>query len=446
MNHTTQANCHDIQTPQKVCDGYFQSPWSCEDGGPHRQQSVTGIQGPNIQPDERLKISANRRLCTGTMVILRAPGELYVLHTDTLRDKIGFRCSAYVEKLDSKTLKTITKSGALSGGRWWPGGICAHKNGDLYVTFGQFLHRLNSECEPKGSYRLPQDLPYNSHMVLDNGYLVTKPISEQGKSWMVIIDPETMLEACPRVELPEPSISRLSAFGNTVYVTGITTIYRYHFDAETNQLKIDLRWSLDYVGNSTQEYGWDPVIDDNNVWFMDNGKHLMGSRSLSMLNSGVSPTPNRLIRVSTHDCKDYSAVAISNRSHGSITNPPLYCPQRNIVVAYDSSNSVVQAWRHCPDTQVLTPLWRREDFSMGGHTIYYPDTGEVFTTDYQSLKTVKGIKEGENSVVLNIETGLEHARQPLRQYTQSCCFPAPGFGRDIYWLGLDKLTRLTITP
>ena len=33
------------------------------------------------------------------------------------------------------------------------------------------------------------------------------------------------------VDMPEPSMSRLSASGNTVYVTGIRTIYRYHFDA-----------------------------------------------------------------------------------------------------------------------------------------------------------------------------------------------------------------------
>ncbi|MGH1371739.1 MAG: hypothetical protein ACRBBW_06890 [Cellvibrionaceae bacterium] len=441
MNKKTSLT---IETPTQIAGGYYPSPWSCEDGGPTRQQAVTSVKGPKIQRRESLHLQASRRICTGNMMVLRDPGEVYLMHVDTLRDRIGMSCSSHVEKLDPKTLKTVKRSKPLPGGRWWPGGICVHRNGDLYVSFGRYVHRLDADCNLKSSYHLPQDLPYNSHMVLDNGYLITKPISDTETSWMLVIDPETMQEACTRIELPEPSISRLSAQGNTVYVTGVTTIYRYHFHDETGELELDTQWSLDYVGQSTQEYGWDPVIDENNIWFIDNGKHRMGGSAISMLNAGISATPNRLIRVSTHDSSDYSMTPICNRSHGSVTNPPLYCPQRNIVVAYDSSNSVIQAWRHDRKTQALTELWTRNDFSIGGHTIYYPDSGEIFTTDYQSLKSLKALREGENSVVLDIETGLEKSRVALRQYTQSCCFPAPGFGRDIYWLGLDKLTYLTI--
>ena len=81
---------------------------------------------------------------------------------------------------------------------------------------------------------------------------------------------------------------------------------------------------------------------------------------------------------------------------------------------------------------------------MGGHTIYYADTGEIVTADYQSLKTLRGLREGENSVVLDIETGTEKARVPMGNYIQSAVFPCPGWNRDFYWLGLDRLTRIGV--
>jgi hypothetical protein len=68
----------------------------------------------------------------------------------------------------------------------------------------------------------------------------------------------------------------------------------------------------------------------------------------------------------------------------------------------------------------------------------------MVTADYQSLKTIRGIMQGESSVILDIETGREKARVTMNNYMQSCCFPAPGFGRDYYWLGLDKLTYVSV--
>jgi hypothetical protein len=46
--------------------------------------------------------------------------------------------------------------------------------------------------------------------------------------------------------------------------------------------------------------------------------------------------------------------------------------------------------------------------------------------------------------VLDIETGMEKARVPMGNYMQSAVFPAPGWGRDFYWLGLDRLTRIAV--
>ncbi len=98
----------------------------------------------------------------------------------------------------------------------WPCGFCLHRNGDLYATFGRYTDRLNPDCEPVGEYRLPMDLPYNSHAILDNGHLVTKASSDYENSPISVLDPESMQEVCPPTLSPEPSISRLSSVGNTV--------------------------------------------------------------------------------------------------------------------------------------------------------------------------------------------------------------------------------------
>ena len=267
MNIATKMN-FEIPGLPGVAAGYYSSPWPGEDAGPQRLQAVSGLAGLDIQANESLQVKASRRLCTGNMVVLRDPGEVYLMHVDTLRDKVGMHCHAHVEKIDPQTLEPVRKSVKLSGGRWWPGGMSVHRNGDLYVTFGRWTHRLNADCELVASHRLPQNLPYNSHVILDNGFLVTKPIASEGSTSIVVLDPDTLQQACLPEIMPEPSISRLSAQGNCVYVTGVTRIYRYHFDAATRTLQLDSSWSLDYVGDSGQEYGWDPVLDGNNVWFI----------------------------------------------------------------------------------------------------------------------------------------------------------------------------------
>ena len=223
-----------------VTPGYYPSPWSGEDGGPRRLQAVADHPGLDIQAGESLQIKASRRLLTGNMVVLRDPGEVYLMHVDTLRDKIGMHCYSHVEKLDPETLTPIKRSAPLPGGSWWPGGFCVHRNGDLYLTFGRWTHRLNPDCELVGSCELPQDLPYNSHVILDSGFIVTKPIASEGQTSIVVLDPDTLSEACPHTPMPEPSISRLSCTGNTVYVTGVKTIYRYEFDADQRTLSAGL--------------------------------------------------------------------------------------------------------------------------------------------------------------------------------------------------------------
>jgi hypothetical protein len=315
----------------------------------------------------------------------------------------------------------------------WPGGMAIHRNGDLYVVYGSHAHRLSRTCEPLASWQLPLDQPYNSFVILDNGLVVTKNLSQTSKARLTVLDAQALMPVCDDVECAEPSVARLSAVGNTVYVVGVRSIFRYHWDALAQRLVHDPDWHFDYIGTSNQTFGWDVVLDGQHAWFMDNGQH----RYLyTMIGAGVSATANRLIRVSMRDAGDHQALPVSGLSGGSITNPPLVDAQRRIVVGYDSANRFLQAWRFDPEAHALEPIWHKTAFGCASHMIHYPDTGELVTNDYR--------RRGEEVVVLDIESGAELGRVRSGGLTQGVVFPSAGWGRDFYWSSMGRLARIYV--
>jgi hypothetical protein len=412
--------------------GYLATPWPGEDGGPQRLQLPQGVAALGLRAGEQLRY-VSRRTWMSTMTLLGAPGEVYLLTHSVLRAKLGLPTTACVERIDPLTLKTIERSPLLAGGPMWPGGMALHRNGDLYVVYGRYLHRLNRACEPLAQLRLPVDEAYNSFVVLDNGLIVTKNLSEKTPAHLSVIDAASLKPVCAETLCGEPSIARLSAIGNTVYVVGVRSIFRYHWNDVANALVQDADWRFDYIGQSRQTYGWDVVLDGKNAWFMDNGKH---SYFIKMIGNGVSRTPNRLIRVSLRDAKDHQTIEVCGLCGGSITNPPLIDLQRSIVIAYDSANRYLQAWRYSEEARTLTPLWHKRAFGCASHMLLYPQTGELVVNDYRRGR--------EEVVVLAIESGAELGRVRCGGLNQGVVFPSPGWGRDFYWSSMDRLTRVFV--
>lgn len=413
--------------------GYFSSPWPGEDGTPDRMQIPCSGPDLALKAGESLRC-VRRNVFMGTMTVLREPGEVYFLSHSALRRRfLGRPTTSCVEKIDPETLRTVARSPRLDGGPMWPGGMAVHRNGDLYVVYGRYAHRLDSECRLKQSLRLPVNRPYNSFVILDNGRIVTKDFSESRTSTLVALDPESLHLAGKPAECPEPSIARLSSLGNTVYVVGVRSIFRYHWDDSAGSLRYDDDWRFDYIGDSKQTYGWDVVLDGRHAWFMDNGKHRYFNR---MIGAGVSPTPLNLIRVSMEDDSDHQILPISGLPGGSITNPPLCDPKRNVVVAYDSANSFMKAWRFDPESRRLDPLWEKSGFGCASHMIQFPGTGELLTNDYRNGR--------EHIAVLDIETGAVKARVRIGWLSQGVVFPCVGWDRDVYWTTPNTLARLSV--
>lgn len=409
--------------------GYFDSPWPGEDGGPARLAIPQHAAAFGLKPDEMLR-SISRSKFFSTMTVLGAPGEVYLLSHSALRAKIGLATTAQVERVDPDTLETIERSPRLAGGPMWPGGMAVHRNGSLYVVYGRFAHRLDRNCRLTGSLELPVNQPHNGFVILDTGLLVTKNLSDRHHAILSVIDPDTMQQVHTPLEVPEPSVARLSSDGEVVYVVGTRSVFRYVW-GEKAGLARDPTWVFNYAAGTQQTHGWDMVLDGANAWFMDNGHHRYRT---NMFRAGVSQSANRLIRVSLQDAGDNEVIDVSGLPGGSITNPPVVDVGRRIVVGFDSANKVMRAWRFGGGH--LEPLWEKSGIGCASHMVLFPDTGELVTNDFGT--------GGEHVVVLDIETGAERGRTCIGGLMQGVVFPSVGWNRDLYWCSMSKVARVFI--
>ena len=446
---------------------YWPKPWSGEDGGPRRLCKPEGQPGLGIRPGESLELAAFRDSFAADMLIRREEGELYALRHDMPKgDPLAGDCEGWVERLDPVTLEPLTVTPRFPAGRYWPGGIAAHANGDIYMVFGRWARRFSKDLELKAERKLPVDRPYNSFVILDTGELVTKDCDAprgEASSTFSVLDPETLESVVPELEIEEGSIARLASDGRTVTCVGTRTVMRLSLDRAAGRLEVAEDWRPHYA-RPGQTFGWDPVVTDEHVFWMDNGKN---SVDWTMRGSGDAPSPVRLWWCRLDDQDALNSVEISGLPHGTESNPPAWDPERGVVVAYDAGNAVVRAWKLEGDE--LRPLWRRDDLAHAGHLIVFPDTRELVVQDFRDLPALRrpGLRRlirrsvqalgryelvrrnspvGHDSmVVLDLDTGEEKGRIDVPSPSQAFLFPAPGFDRDLYYLSMTSMARITVT-
>jgi len=447
---------------------YWPRPWSGEDGGPRRLCRPEGQAGPGIAAGENLVLDAFRDAFASDMLIRREPGELYALRHDLPPgDPLAGDCEGWVERIDPETLEPLKSTPRFPAGKYWPGGIAAHANGDIYMVFGRWAHRLSKDLEVLASRELPVDRPYNSFVILDTGELVTKDCDAprgDAISTFSVLDPETLESVVPELALPEGSIARLASDGRRVTCVGTSRVFRLELNREAGRLEVDESWQPHYGTLPDQTFGWDPVVSDEHVFWMDNGKN---SVDWTMRGTGEAKSPVRLWWVRHDDPGSLRSTEISGLPHGTESNPPAWDPERGVVVAYDAGNAVVRAWKLVGDE--LEPLWRRDGIAHAGHLIIYPDTRELVVQDWQDpafmrrprfrriirpglrfmgrssiVRRLSGPIGHDNLVVLDLDTGAEKGRVKVPSPSQAFLFPAPGFGRDIYYQSMTSLARITV--
>ena len=423
------------RTATDVDAGYWASRWPGEDGGPRRTEIPRSGSGLGIVAGERLEVTT-REAIVATMVVLREPGEVYLLRHTGGPDAIS-----WVERIHAETLEIIERSQDLPGGKTWPGGVAAHANGSLYVAFGRHVHRLTPDLQTVHTVELPRDRPYNSFVILPDGHLALKDFggglppgieqTDDESCELLVLEPDA-LATVASVTIPERSIARLSADGDVVYVVGTHHLWRARWDG--HDLALDADFRPRYRTMDGQTYGWDAVIAGGAAWFLDDGEGTEGFAG-SFRGVSRSPAPLHLVRVDLAT-GTVTLTEVSGLPNGIVANPPAIDADRGIAVGYDSANGVLAAFAIDTDG-TLTPRWRREQHHAC-HPILYPDTGELVTADHD------GDRFMDQLVVLDIETGEEKARVDTGSPLQSPVFLAPGFGRDLYYVAFPVVSRMQV--
>ncbi len=326
------------------------------------------------------------------------------------------------------------------GGPNWPGGLAAHRNGSLYVVFGEHAHRLSANLEIEATVSLPRHRPYNSYVILPDGCLATKDFGgllpghdrqsfDPVPTELLILDPED-LRIRARFELPEPSIARLSADANDIYVVGTSSLYRVNWNGES--LALDETFTPRYRTIDGQTYGWDSVLALGAVWFLDNGE---GAERYvgTFRDQGINVAPLHLVRIDL-ETQAVSLTEICGLPNSVIANPPLIDQQRRIAVGYDSGNGVMTAFDIAADGS-LNLRWTRQQ-NHAAHMLLFADSGELVTTDHHRENMADEI------VVLDIESGDERLRVNAASPLQSVLFPAVGWNNDFYYCSLPTVTRV----
>ena len=257
----------------------------------------------------------------------------------------------------------------------------------------------------------------------------TPPTHEAEPTELLVLDPDD-LRVLDRVTLPEPSIARLSADGDDVYVVGTDTLCRVRWDGR--RLRLDDRFEGRYRTIDGQTYGWDAVLALGAAWFLDDGE---GSERYAgtFRGQGIATAPLHLVRVDLATGAT-TLTEICGLPGGLIANPPLVDEQRRIVVGYDSGNGVLAAFDVAEDGG--TDLRWRRDQDHACHPLLFPDSGELITADHDAGRMADQI------VVLDIETGEEQVRVDAGSPIQSVLFPAVGWDRDVYYCSFSTITRL----
>ncbi|MGH9080703.1 MAG: hypothetical protein ACRDYE_11635 [Acidimicrobiales bacterium] len=379
-----------------------------------------------------------RQAPLATMVVVRHPGQIYLL-----RHTAGDDAVCFVEHIEPQTLEPLVRSPDLVGGPTWPGSAAVHANGSVYVVFGNHAHRLAPDLSRLATTSLPRQRPYNGFVILPDGHLVTKdfagsrpgspvPATDREPCELIVLEPEH-LGIVERCALPEPSIARLSADGDDVYVVGDTSLLLLRWDGR--RLHPDRDFRVRYRTLEGQTYGWDCVIETGAAWFLDNGE---GSESYSgtLHGHGVSQSPLHLVRVDlrTGGC---SMTEVCDRPGGLVANPPVIDAERSIAVAYDSGNGTMRAFDIAADG-VLTTRWQR-DHHHGGHLVLYPGSGELITGDYDEARGTDQV------VVLDIGTGAELARADSGSPVQGVLFPAAA-EHAVYLCTFTTVSRVSVAP
>ena len=157
---------------------------------------------------------------------------------------------------------------------------------------------------------------------------------------LVVLDPID-LEIVARLVLPEPSIARLSADGDDVYVVGDTSLLRVRWDGTRARARRRLRGHLPHARRADLRLGLRArrrrrLVPRRRRRRRGLRRHPAGPRPLDR------PAPPRAGRPRRRPRS--SMAEVCGRPGGLVANPPVVDEARGVVVGYDSGNGAMTAF------------------------------------------------------------------------------------------------------
>jgi hypothetical protein len=448
--------------------GYWPSAWPAECGGPRRQK-VARSPGLSLQPGERL--AATTLQYPGrwaVMFVQRDPGQLYLQGGTPPNASDSF---GWVEQLDPESLRPLRSSPHLpSGGHNWCGAATVHANGDIYVVNGRYVHRLSPDLAVVAELKLRTDNAHNGHLIVSDGNMVTKDIQADPAKRSVFTVFDADLRVVDEYELPWSSVGRFSsdrvAGEDHLYVTSPRAVHRLVY--REGRLQLDADWTASYeIPGQDQSWAWDSCLGDDSLFLMDMGANgpisaILGSSPIGTAQSirtmmlpklvrlgpvvyrissklgqgerlgglrlGGKPShtaPQHVFRFSLADPAERDVLTPFAVPGGNIYAPPLYDPTRRVLVAFDSANRGLVAWRYI-EPGVFVELWRKPKMLNTSQLTVYADSGELLVDD------VVAPTARWDAVVLDIESGHERGRVDTGLGMSGGMWYTPGFERDFY--------------
>jgi hypothetical protein len=356
--------------------------------------------------------------------------------------------SVRVEQIDPVTLATLRASGELpTGGHRWPGSLQAHPNGDIYLLAGCFLHRLSTALTVIGSVELPDERPYHSLLIMEDGCLFLKDIRLPGggPGRLIVVDADEMT-VLTESTMPEPSLSAAAADGNDLYIPGDQSIFRFRY--RRGGVLRDTGWTGRYR-TTNDDYGVasDVTLGDGSVWVHDNTDTPEVQSELETTPTGATApgrpsleafsTPHRLHRFSSRDASDGTTETPFAVFDSWVHAAPTVVPRHQIVISIDARNAGMSAYRIGNDGE-LTRLWRNELRPTWQPTVT-PDGTQVLVDDLQLFAD-------DNLVVLDLFSGRLLARAPSGSTQLGRGEPVFGPDRSAVYLAGSAIARTAVTP
>ena len=250
-----------------------------------------------------------------------------------------------------------------------------------------------------------------------------------------MLEPDA-LEIVARCELPEPSIARLSADGDDVYVVGDATLFRVAVGRRARSRSTTASAALPHARRPDLRLGRGARARRGVVPRQRRGQralrghvprpgHLGGAAAprarrprdrrgaRSPRSAGSRTGSSRTRRSSTRRGASSSATTAATACSPRSTSPT----DGTHVAALARASRTTRAIRCCSPT---------------------PASSSPTTTTATAWPT--------QIVVLDIETGDERVRVDAGSPVQSVVFPAPGFDRDLYYCSFPCVSRIRVVP